>query len=173
MRTATTLSALIAELSANCGDMFEACRTVMVSTMFVTQWRKDDKEVDAQLREAERVGAMRLESEAIRRAVHGVKKGVYYQGDRVDEETVYSDTLLQVVMKANIAKYATGGDSGGNTFNGPTQINIMPRADNYGDWLAMKDATNARRALPAAAPAIETADFVEIPNSPDFVGIDL
>lgn len=173
-RTATTLSALVAELSANCGDMFEACRAVGVSTMFVTQWRKDDKEVDAELAEAERVGSMRLESEAIRRAVHGVTKGVYYKGERVDDEVVYSDGLLQTVMKARLPQYAAKGEGGGATFNGPTQINIMPRADNYEQWLAMKDATTNRKALPKPEPAeVIEAEFAPVPNSPQFEGLGI
>lgn len=171
MRTASTLSALVAELSANCGDMFEACRSVGVSTIFVSQWRKDDKQVDADLSEAERVGSMRLESEAIRRAVHGVEKGVYYKGEKVDTEVVYSDGLLQTVLKARLPAYKTG-EGGGTTFTGPTQINIMPRATNYDEWLAMKDATTNRKALPAPE-AVEDAEFTAVPASPQFEGLGL
>lgn len=39
-----------------------------------------------------------LEQEAIRRAVEGTTKGIYYQGDRVDDEQVYSDTLLAKLL---------------------------------------------------------------------------
>lgn len=41
-----------------------------------------------------------LEREARRRAVDGVTKGVYYQGEKVDEEVVYSDGLLTTLLKA-------------------------------------------------------------------------
>lgn len=42
-----------------------------------------------------------LEKEARRRAVDGVEKPVYYQGDVVGFTTEYSDTLLQTLLKAN------------------------------------------------------------------------
>lgn len=63
-----------------------------------------------------------LEAEARRRAVEGVTKGVYYKGDRVDEEVVYSDALLTTLLKAK--RPAQFGDRtqlvGPN--NGPLQI---------------------------------------------------
>lgn len=180
MRTAQVLSSLIAELSSNCGDMFEACRACAVSPIFVSQWRKDDKDVDAQLGEAGRVGALRLESAAVRRAVHGVEKAVYFKGEVCGTETVYSDGLLQTLLKAKLPQ-AYGADAANtNTFNGPTQINIMPRADNYEQWLAMKDSTANRAALPAPDVVIEGEPIIPdvfrlamLPNSPEFVGLGL
>lgn len=44
--------------------------------------------------------ADRLEGELFRRAVHGVKKGIYYQGEVVGYEMVKSDKLLEVAVKA-------------------------------------------------------------------------
>lgn len=132
-------------MQANCGDLYDASRQSGVSLIFVRQWMKDDKDVAAQLIEAERVGAMALQSEAIRRAVIGEEKGVYYKGERVDTEIVKSDGLLTTLMKGRIPELFGKEAEAGNTFNGPTQINIMPRADNYEQWLAMKDATLTRR----------------------------
>lgn len=153
MRTQATLEALVQALQVNCGDRFDACSRVMVSPMFLTQWCKDDEDVAAQIAEAERVGALSLQSEAIRRAVRGVSKGVYFKGERVDEETVYSDGLLTQLLKARLPDTfgPDAAESRGNVFNGPTQINIMPRANTYDEWLSMKDATLKRRdALDAA-----------------------
>jgi hypothetical protein len=115
--------------------------------MFLQQWMKDDKDVHAQITEAERVGALSLQSEAIRRAVHGVEKGVYFKGERVDTEIQYSDGLLTTLLKGRLPETfgADAAENRGNTFNGPTQINIMPRANSYDEWLAMKDATLTRR----------------------------
>jgi hypothetical protein len=145
MRTQAVLTGLIEALQVNCGDLFDACKRCQVSPVFVRQWRKDDKDVDAQITEAERVGALALQSEAIRRAVHGVEKGVYFKGECVDTETVYSDGLLTTLLKGRIGEVFGGEDQRANVFNGPTQINVMPRAENYEDWLRMKDATLTRR----------------------------
>jgi hypothetical protein len=152
-RTQATLDALVQALQVNCGDLFDACRRCAVSLVFVNQWKKDDKEVADVLNEAERVGALALQSVAIKRAVHGVEKGVYFKGERVDTEIQYSDGLLTTLLKGRLPDIygADAAESRGNTFNGPTQINIMPRAENYEDWLRMKDATLERRdALDAA-----------------------
>jgi hypothetical protein len=142
MRTQATLETLVRELQTNCGDMYGACRAANVSLIFVNAWMKDDKDVAAALAEAERVGGMQLESEAIRRAVHGVEKGVYFKGLRTDTETVYSDGLLQTLLKGKMRdRYANDGEGGGITVHGQAQINIMPRANNYEEWLRMKEST--------------------------------
>lgn len=45
---------------------------------------------------------MEIEKEMHRRAITGISKGVYYQGERVDEEKEYSDKLLLALAKANM-----------------------------------------------------------------------
>jgi hypothetical protein len=146
MRTQVKLDELVHALQSNCGDMFDACRRCSVSLVFVQAWMKDDKDVAAALIEAERVGALALQSAAIQRAVHGVEKGVYFKGERVDSEIQYSDGLLQTLLKARLPEtFGKEGEGAGNTFNGPTQINIMPRANTYDEWLQMRDKTLDRR----------------------------
>jgi hypothetical protein len=167
-RTQAVLDNIVAALQVNCGDLFAACRTNGVSLIFVRQWMKDDKIVADAITEAERVGVMGLQSEAIRRAVEGVDKGVYFKGELVDTEKVYSDGLLQTLLKGRISEtYGKEAEGGGNTFNGPTQINIMPRANNYDEWLAMKASTLAQReempSLPAPAKVIEYIEAEAIP----------
>lgn len=153
-RSEMTLSALIAALMANCGDLFDACRQARVSPMFVAQWRKDDKEVHQQVSEAERVGALAIESEAIRRAVRGVDKAVWYKGEECGTETVYSDGLMQTVLKARLPdRYGGTGEGGGNTFINHGNVNMMPRAENYADWLKMRDLTSLSATELAALPA--------------------
>lgn len=172
MRTEMTLSLLVSELQSNCGDMLSACQRVGVSLIFVNQWRKDDKIIDEQLREAERVGVQGLVSEAIRRAVHGTEKGVYYKGAKVDTELQYSDGLLQTLLKAKIPEFAKDAE-GSNVHLNVNIANVMPRATNYDEWLSMKQATLAPppEALPAPDPQVVDAEFAEI--EPLFGGISL
>jgi hypothetical protein len=174
-RTQSTLDTLVQALQVNCGDLFDACKRAQVSLIFVRQWMKDDKDVAEQLTEAERVGAMALQSAAIHRAVNGVEKGVYFKGERVDTELQYSDGLLTTLLKGRLPEiYGPEEGKTGNTFNGPTQINIMPRAENYEDWLRMKDATLERRdALDAADKNIIDVTPEPVPqliDARDFVG---
>lgn len=165
MRTDLALAILVQQLQQTCGDMYASCRGAGLSVQFVTQWRKDDSEVDEKLTEAQRVGYMALESAAIKRAVEGYEKKIFYKGVHVDDDVVYSDGLLVKLMEANLPKFAKG--ESGNTYNGPVQINNMPRAETYEEWLSMKDLTLERRAAkdkPALAAPSQTieAEFTEV-----------
>lgn len=180
MRNETTLNALTSELQRNCGDTLAAARAVGVSLMFVNQWAKDDKEVAEKLAEASRVGAQGLVSAAIQRAVHGTTKGVYYRGVKVDEEVVYSDGLLQTLLKAKIPEFAADRENSSVQVN-VNVANLMPRASSYDEWLTMKAQTLAKSqdALPAPDRDLEAlchdgvieAEYVEV--QPVFAGIDL
>lgn len=165
MRTDEKLDALCDRLHYNCGDLHEAARFAGMSPAFVFQWIKEDTTAADKVREAQRVGYAGLESEAIRRAVVGDEKGVYFRGERVGSEYVKSDGLLTKLMEARIPEFRKG--EGGPTYNaGQMQINIMPRADSYEDWLKMRDATLARR--DAEVPAIEhvvEAEYEIVENS--------
>ena len=172
MRNDITLFKLINHLQENCGDMLEACRRTGVSLIFVNQWRKDDPDVNEKLLEAERVGTQGLVSESIRRAVHGVEKGVYYKGERVDTEQQYSDGLLQTLLKAKVPEFAKDGEGGSGAHVTVNIANVMPRAENYEQWLAMKKATleKPKEALPAPNIEVVDAEFVEVKP---FTGIEL
>jgi hypothetical protein len=161
MRTEMTLSMLREQLTLNCGDMLGACKAAGVSVMFVDRWRKDDKEVDEALAEAERVGTQGLVSAAIERAVKGVKEDVYYKGIVVGEKTNYSDSLLTTLLKAKVPEFHKDSEGGGVQVN-VNVANVMPRANSYEEWLLMKRATEAP-ALPAPLEQIEDATFKEVP----------
>jgi hypothetical protein len=166
MRTEMTLTMLCGHLQSNCGDMLDACRRTGVSMIFVNQWRKDDKIAHERLLEAERYGMQGLVSEAIRRGARGVDEDVYYKGDVVGQKRVYSDGQLQTLLKAKIPEFT---DPGSNGVNVNIQIaNVMPRANNYEEWLAMKQQTLAPLELPAPV----EAEYVEVPANP-FEGVDL
>ncbi len=176
MRTDEKLIELCDRLELNCGDIHEAARWVGVSPNFVYAWIKDDKEAADKLRESQRVGYGGLESEAIRRAVRGVEKDVYYKGAVVGQDTLYSDGLLGKLMEARLPEYSKK-EAGLGTFNGPTQINIMPRAENYEDWLAMRDQTiNRNKALPAPPvklPEVLQGEYVDIPGMEPLKGLGI
>lgn len=147
MRTEMTLSLLASELQKNCGDMLAACKSVGVSLIFVRQWRKDDKIVDARLSEAEHVGTQGLYSAAIQRGVHGVDEDVYFKGIVVGQKKNYSDSLLMGLLKAKIPEFNKDSESSGVHVS-VNVANIMPRATNYQEWLTMKQQTLAPPAVP-------------------------
>jgi hypothetical protein len=168
MRTAATLEALVRALQTNCGDMYDACRQACVSPVFVKAWVKDDQDVAEQLAEAERVGALQIESEAIRRAVRGHDEPVYFKGAEVGSRKVYSDGLMQTLLKGRLReRYGADGEGGGITVNGQAQINIMPRANSYDEWLRMRDSTMALRDKEKLLPSPDqTIEAIGVPVSP-------
>jgi hypothetical protein len=176
MRTDEKLQELCDRLEVNCGDIHEAARWIGVSPNFVHTWIKDDKVAADRLRESQRIGYGGLESEAIRRAVRGVEKDIYYKGEVVGHEQVYSDGLLGKLLEARVPEYSKKDNMIG-TFNGPTQINIMPRAENYEEWLAMRDQTlNRGKALPPPdikLPEILQGEYVEVPDMSALQGLGL
>lgn len=167
MRTDEKLKDICNRLQQNCGDLHDAARKVGLSPHFVTTWMKDDDVAAKDIEEAQRIGWMGLESEAIRRAVVGIEEDIYYKGEVAGQKTVFSDGLLGKLLEARVPAYKKGENSG-NTFNGPTQINVMPRAANYDEWLAMKDITLERRAqelLPPPVPLVPEVlqgEYVEL-----------
>jgi DNA-binding transcriptional regulator YdaS (Cro superfamily) len=171
MRTDEKLEEIVDRLQYNCGDVHEAARYLGLSPAFVFQWIKDDQVAADRIREAQRVGYAGLESEAIRRAVVGIQKDVYYKGEVVGQQTEYSDGLLGKVMEARLVDYKKG-EAGMGFNNSNVQINIMPRAENYEQWLSMRDATTAvmaQNALPAPTPVPDVlqGDFIEYVATPD------
>jgi len=169
MRNEMTLVALERELQGNCGDELAAAQAVGVSLMFVNQWAKDDEKVAERLREASRLGAQGLLSAAIQRGVHGVRRGVYHKGERVDEEIVYSDSLLTTLLKAKLPEFATDRES--SSVNVQVNVaNLMPRASSYDEWLVMKQQTLAPALPPPDTSDAIEAEYVEVKP---FAGIEL
>ena len=80
-----------------------AAATAGVTKRTIDRLRESDAEFDYAVESALEAAADELEIEARRRAVDGTEKGIYYQGDRVGEEVVYSDQLLTTLLKAKRA----------------------------------------------------------------------
>ena len=77
-----------------------AAKLAGVTLQYVHQWRNLDPVFREREDEARDQLADSLESEAVRRAVKGVKKPIYQQGILAGYETVYSDALLALLLKA-------------------------------------------------------------------------
>ncbi|WPV66298.1 hypothetical protein [Chitinophaga sp. LS1] len=88
-----------------CGNITEACRKAKVARRTFYNWLDETKEGNQSFIEgfksASKMSVGVLEDEAQRRAVKGVKKGVYYKGKRIAWVQEYSDTLLIVLLKAH------------------------------------------------------------------------
>lgn len=71
-----------------------------VSRTSLYKWYREDDEFHAECDAAKEGGTDRIEDEALRRGNNGVRKAVYYQGDIVGYERVYSDNLLTRTLEA-------------------------------------------------------------------------
>jgi hypothetical protein len=172
VRTDANLAEICAELERNLGDLHAAARSIGVSPAFVMRWMREDDKAAEQIQEAQRVGWLGIESEALRRAVRGHEEPVFYKGMVVGSRPVYSDGLLSKILEARVPEYKKGEGAGGVSLNLAVQVNNMPRAENYEHWLEMKAATlkqrdeddAARKALPPpdASEQIVDAEFTPV-----------
>ena len=102
-----TIQARFLTALADTGNVRYAAQQIKRSPTTVYAWRKRDPAF-ADAWDATLQAAMEtvLEPEAIRRAVEGTERGIWYQGERVGVEKEYSDTLLIFLLKGwNPARY--------------------------------------------------------------------
>lgn len=78
-----------------------SARSVGISPSTVNAHRLRDPNFDKACQEALEEATDYMEAEAIRRAIKGVDKTIYYQGVPIGTETIYSDSLLLRLLEAN------------------------------------------------------------------------
>jgi hypothetical protein len=134
-RTPMMLAHLVKAVCENHGDLLSACGELQVSYRHVCLWLQADPEAAGEVKNAQMIGWASLENAAYRRGVHGVEKGVYFKGEKVDTETQYSDTLLSQMLKARVPGYGDTPATTGMTVN----VAIMPRANTYEEWIQQRE----------------------------------
>lgn len=167
MRTEENLKALAEALERNCGDFLDACRSARLSPSFVRKWQNEDDTVREVLHEAEQVGALALDSEAIRRGKVGVEEDVYYQGEVVGTKRVYSDGLLTLLLKKR-RKEVYGDDASQTNVNVNVLNNVraFERPGTYADWVKLANIDHARLPAPPEEMTVD-AEFYTVLPPPD------
>lgn len=118
----------------------KAARECGLGVRTVWDWRGKDEQFKEQWEDAVAVGIAKLEDEATRRAVDGVDRPVFQQGECVGFVREYSDDLLKFVLAARdpkrFSRAAQTGDGGSAptslsfTFNfGNTQVKATAGSD--------------------------------------------
>lgn len=103
---------------AECGILTQASEAAGVDRATVWRRRQDDAEFSAACDQAIDMAADKLEAEARRRAVEGVEEPVYQGGQLIGTKTVYSDSLLALLLKGRRKRVfaerveQTGADGG-------------------------------------------------------------
>ncbi len=87
------------EALAKCGVQVQACREVSVSQKTVKDHRHKDPAFEDAFREAMAAYRGLLHKEAHRRAVDGVEKKVFNRDQEIDKIRMYSDRLLELLLK--------------------------------------------------------------------------
>jgi hypothetical protein len=105
VRTPRVEERFLKQLAAG-GSVTSAARAIGTGRSTVYQWRDDD-EFAALWDEAVKAGTDLIEDEAVRRAVEGVPRPVFYQGQIVGSIQEFSDFLLDRQLRARRkAKYS-------------------------------------------------------------------
>ena len=88
-------------LLADCGNVTRAAEVAGLSRVYLYQIKREDEEFSSEWEKAAKVGSLRLEDEARRRAVEGWAEPVWHRGEMCGTVQKYSDTLLIVLLKAH------------------------------------------------------------------------
>ncbi len=84
---------------AECGNITQAASSAGVSRQVHYDWLDGVPGYAELFKLAGESACDKLEEEARRRAVQGTQKAIYYQGEIVGYENVYSDNLLMFMLK--------------------------------------------------------------------------
>lgn len=109
-----------------CGLPHTAAKMAGVSLARVNKLAQERDEFRFACEQAEERFVDSLEAEAIRRARDGVVEGVYHQGNRIDDKTVYSDTLMVQLLKGRRGR--TFGDKKEVRMTGHVEVVLAPIA---------------------------------------------
>lgn len=96
------------EAFARTGIVLTACQQAEVSRSIVYYWQEHDADFGYRYAQTKPEADDRIRAEIFRRAVTGIKKPIYYQGQKVGELDEYSDNLLMFMAKARMEEFRTG-----------------------------------------------------------------
>ena len=125
------------EALRECGILAEAARRAGASYSTVMARRKTDADFAAAVDDALEESFDAMEAEARRRAVEGVDKGVWHQGVQVGTERVYSDSLMQFLLKGYRKRFATDRTELTGADGGPVQMDDTARAARVAQLMAL------------------------------------
>jgi len=112
-------------LLAKHGNLKQCAAMVGVSSQAVYKAMNKDEKLKEAVDIARDKAAVVIESEIKRRAIDGVEKDVYFQGEVVGTEIVYSDKMLELLARANIPEYGNVASNLGSHSQPQVNINIL------------------------------------------------
>lgn len=82
-------------------NVTRACRIANITRQWAYEMKRSDAQFASEWEDALDQGIEAMEAEAMRRAVEGIDKPIFYQGDEVALLREYSDTLMIFLLKAH------------------------------------------------------------------------
>jgi len=133
------------------------------NTAAVRKVARDDPAFAAALEAAAEAAGDMLEAEAVRRGKQGIKKDVWYKGEIVGEEFVYSDSLLAMLLKAAKPEKYAERSKVDSTTNIKVGIAVIPMAArSVEEWERQSIGVHENQVrLPPPEPVIE-GEFVPV-----------
>jgi hypothetical protein len=102
-RTSTREAEFLDALAAG-WSVKKAAEAIGIARRTAYDWKKENEDFAKRWDDAAEAGTDLLEDEAVRRAVEGVPRPVFYQGQIVGSIQEYSDFLLMAQLKARRRK---------------------------------------------------------------------
>lgn len=81
-------------------NITKSCEALGIPRKLIYNWLDSDPEFKAKFEASEKLALGVLEDEAVRRAVQGVEKPIFWKGRKIADVKEYSDVLTIVLLKA-------------------------------------------------------------------------
>lgn len=92
-------SAFLTALVICAGHKGEAAKAARIARRLHYKWIDEDANYRLLFKQAKRMSAEVLQDEARRRAFRGVRKAIWWQGNKCGHELIYSDSLIQFLLR--------------------------------------------------------------------------
>ena len=123
------------------GRVTKAAEVSGVARGVAYRWKRDNEIFSKLWDRALKYRSELLEDEAIRRAVQGVKKNVYYMGAVCGTETVYSDALLSKLLEGNMPQKYRQNHKVELEGNVGVATLVLPATTSAEEWAAQNAGT--------------------------------
>ena len=127
---------------AETGILSQACTRAGWTPHVARSLRAADADFAQRWDDALEFAADAAEAEAFRRGVHGYEKDVYFKGDKVGKEIIYSDRMLELTLKARRPEKFR--ESHRMELESKGGVLIVPTTPNEGDWEAQSTAGQSK-----------------------------
>jgi hypothetical protein len=143
------------------GVLDAAAEAADVARTRAWEWRVKDPKFGAAAAHCMQLSRDRLEQAAVRRAVEGVERGVYFKGQKIGTEREYSDVVLIFLMKHLYPeRYLPKKEFVHDIGLSPALLALQQQ------WQELREASSAHPELPPARGEVIDAEVAPPPSWP-------